>query len=60
MNAVCTIDSADTYGFNEKLVPIYICLMPYAELPEPEKAYDRATATSTLKLICKMGCGIVK
>ena len=34
------------------------CLVPYADLPESEKAYDRATAISTLKLICKMGYGI--
>lgn len=30
-------------------------LVPYGELPESEKAYDRATAISTLKLICKKG-----
>lgn len=35
------------------------CLVPYADLPESEKAYDRDTAISTLKLICKMGYGIV-
>ncbi len=31
------------------------CLVSYAELPESEKAYDRNTAISTLKFICKMG-----
>ena len=31
------------------------CLVPYCELPESEKAYDRETAVSTLKFICKMG-----
>ena len=31
------------------------CLMPYEELPEVEKAYDRDTAIETLKLICKLG-----
>ena len=31
------------------------CLVPYADLPESEKAYDRDTAISTLKFICKMG-----
>ena len=36
------------------------CLVPYGELPESEKAYDRATAISTLKLISKMGYCIVK
>ena len=34
------------------------CLVPYGELSESEKAYDRATAVSTLKFICKMGYGI--
>lgn len=31
------------------------CLVPYCELPESEKAYDRETAVSTLKFICKKG-----
>ncbi len=31
------------------------CLIPYDELPDEEKAYDRDTALSTLKLICKLG-----
>ena len=31
------------------------CLIPYEELPEVEKAYDRDTALGTLKLICKLG-----
>ena len=31
------------------------CLIPYANLPESEKAYDRDTAMSTLKFICKAG-----
>lgn len=36
------------------------CLVPYEQLPEAEKAYDRDTAFSTLKLICKLGYKIVK
>ena len=36
------------------------CLVPYEELPEVEKAYDRDTALGTLKLICKLGFKIVK
>ena len=36
------------------------CLIPYGLLPEAEKEYDRNTAISTLKLICKMGYGIIK
>lgn len=31
------------------------CLVPYEELSEVEKAYDRDTALGTLKLICKLG-----
>jgi ryanodine receptor 2 len=31
------------------------CLVPYAELPESEKAYDRTTAMETLKAIVKLG-----
>ena len=31
------------------------CLVPYEELPESEKEYDRNTAVSTLKLILKLG-----
>ena len=36
------------------------CLIPYEELPELEKAYDRDTALGTLKLICKLGFKICK
>lgn len=31
------------------------CLMPYDELPESEKDYDRNTALETLKVIIKLG-----
>ena len=31
------------------------CLIPYEQLPEVEKAYDRDSALGTLKLICKLG-----
>lgn len=36
------------------------CLVPYEQLPEVEKAYDRDTAVGTLKLICKLGFKITK
>ena len=36
------------------------CLIPYEELPEVEKAYDRDTAVGTLKLISKLGFKITK
>lgn len=35
-------------------------LIPYSELPESEKAYDRNTAFETLRLIVKMGYRIEK
>lgn len=36
------------------------CLVPYGELPEREKEYDRSTAMQTLKLIIKLGYRIEK
>jgi len=35
-------------------------LVPYSELPESEKEYDRNTAIETLKLIVKLGYRIEK
>lgn len=31
------------------------CLIPYEDLPEEEKEFDRNTSVSTLKLIMKLG-----
>lgn len=36
------------------------CLVPYDELPEEEKEYDRNTSIGTLKLILKLGFKISK
>ena len=36
------------------------CLVPYSELSESEKEYDRNTAIETLKLIIKMGYSITR
>ena len=36
------------------------CLVPYSELSESEKEYDRNTAIETLKLIQKLGYKISK
>ena len=36
------------------------CLVPYADLTEEEKAYDRNTAMQTLKLIVSLGYDIRK
>ena len=36
------------------------CLVPYAELPESEKEFDRSTAMNTLKLVVALGYRIEK
>ena len=36
------------------------CLVPYSELSDEEKAYDRNTAIETLKLIVALGYKITK
>ena len=41
----------------QKLHP---CLIPYDELPDSEKQYDRDTALETLRLIVKLGYEIKK
>ena len=35
------------------------CLVPYDDLPEEEKEYDRNTSIGTLKLIMKLGFKII-
>ena len=35
------------------------CMVPYEELPENERTYDRETALSVLRLIYKLGYRIV-
>ena len=50
-----------TYGIERNdTLKQHPCLVPYEELPEIEKAYDRDTAIGTLKLICKLGFKISK
>ena len=45
-----------TYGEERNdVLKHHPCLVPYEELPEVEKAYDRDTALGTLQLICKLG-----
>ena len=50
-----------TYGKqrNDEL-KTHPCLVPYEELPESEKEYDRNTSIGTLKLIMKLGFKISK
>lgn len=50
-----------TYGEERSdVLKQHPCLIPYEELSEVEKDYDRDTALSTLKLICKLGFKIEK
>ena len=48
---------AEEKDSNKKTNP---CLVPYDELPESEKDYDRNTTLETLKLIVKLGYEIKK
>jgi len=50
-----------TYGpVRDDATKKHPCLVPYEELPESEKDYDRATSQETLKLILKSGFEISK
>lgn len=55
------VKEGGTYGkvkdTEKKTTP---CLVPYDDLPESEKEYDRNTAMKTLKLITKLGYTITK
>lgn len=53
----------DGWSFGEKRddeKKLHPCLVPYGELPESEKEYDRNTSMETLKLIIKLGYRITK
>lgn len=55
------IEQGWTYGKERSdSVKQHPCLIPYEELPEVEKDYDRDTALETLKLISKLGFKISK
>lgn len=50
-----------TYGpVRDDATKKHPCLVPYEDLPESEKEYDRATSQETLKLIMKLGFRISK
>lgn len=59
--AVGRIREGWTYGESrddtKKTTP---CLVPYPELPDSEKDYDRNTALETIKVILKLGYRIVE
>lgn len=49
-----------TYGPERNdILKQHPCLVPYEELTDVEKAYDRDTAVGTLKLICKLGYQLI-
>lgn len=55
------INEGWTYGpVRDDVRKHHPCLIPYEELPESEKDYDRATSQETLKLILKSGFAISK
>lgn len=47
----------ETLDRDKKVHPL---LVPYSELPESEKDYDRRTSLETLKLLIKLGYSIIK
>lgn len=50
-----------TYGpQRDDRMKTHPCLVPYGELPEAEKDYDRQTAQNTLKLVVALGYEIRK
>ena len=50
-----------TYGeTRDDVHKTHSCLVPYDELPESEKVYDRNTSIETLKFIIAQGFEIVK
>lgn len=50
-----------TYGeTRDDVRKTHPCLVPYEELPESEKEYDRRTSVETLKFIIARGFEIVK
>lgn len=59
--AVGRISGGWAYGTEKNTEKkITTALVPYSELPESEKDYDRNTALETLKLIIKLGYDISK
>lgn len=54
---------ADGWRYGEKrddARKLHPCLVPYSQLPESEKEYDRNTAMQTIKTIIKLGYKITK
>lgn len=59
--ALSRLQEGWTYGeTRDSVAKTTPCLVPYNELPEEEKVYDRNTALETLRLITKFGYQITK
>ena len=59
--AAARIKEGWTYGASRNdVLKQHPCLVPYNELPDTEKEYDRATAEETLKLVLSLGYTIIK
>lgn len=59
--AVGRINEGWTYGpLRDDVLKRHPDLIPYAELSEGEKQYDRETAENAIKLVIKLGFNIVK
>ena len=55
------MDQGWTYGpARDDAAKKHPCLVPYADLPESEKAYDRNTAMATVQFILSKGFEIKK
>lgn len=50
----------DVWKKRDDVLKQHPCLVPYEELPEEEKVYDRNSSVETLKLIMKLGFKISK
>ena len=54
--AKARMDEGWTYGVKrDDIHKKHPCLVPYDELPEEEKEYDRNTAMNTIKMVKKLG-----
>ena len=54
------VDAGWQYGeVRDEVNKWHPCLVPYSDLSEEEKDYDRHTVIATLKLVCKMGFKIL-
>ena len=59
--AKARMDEGWTYGGKrDDIHKNHPCLVPYDELPEEEKEYDRNTAMNTIKMVKKLGFRIEK